>query len=253
MNDQTLIFDSNPDVSIIKLNRPAVYNAIRFRELAAFERAVASLESNPPRALILTAEAPGFCSGVDLKESREATSDFARKRATLMHETLRRFRSLPFPTVAAIDGVAAGLGCELAISADIRIASPASRFSYPEPKVAVPSPAFHLMSLIGMSRTQDMLLTARWIDAGEALDWGLIHRIGANPLQDALEMVEELNDLSPISLRMTKEVMEMARSDGEAASTRLHIDEVANAADTADRREALEAFAERRKPHFKGI
>ena len=252
MEEQPLIFRYDPGVSTIKLNRPAVYNAVRYQDLVALESALATLESDPPRAVILMAAEPGFCSGVDLKESREATSSFARKRATLMHEVLRRFRTLPLPTIAAVNGVAAGLGCELAISADLRIASAESRFSYPEPKVAVPSPAFHLIRVIGLARVQDMLLTARWIESDEALAWGLIHRISKQPVQAALEMADELTELSPISLQKTKEVMELASSVGESASTQRHIEEVVRAADTADRREALLAFAERRKPRFQG-
>jgi enoyl-CoA hydratase/carnithine racemase len=252
VDTQSLLFEHDLKVSVLTLNRPAVYNAIRYAELEALERAVASLEAHPPQVVILTATAPGFCSGVDLKESREATSEFARKRATLMHAVLARLRSLPFPTIAAIDGVAAGLGCELAISADLRIASAGSRFSYPEPKVAVPSPASHLITLLGMSRAQDMLLTARWVEADEALRWGLIHRIADQPLGEARELASTLLDLSPISLRTTKEIMDLSIRVGASAAVQKHIDEVATAADTFDRREALTAFAERRQPRFEG-
>src|SRR5690606_21491073 len=113
--------------------------------------------ANPPRVVMLRAAASGFCSGVDLKESREATPEFARKRVTMMHTVLGKLRRMPVPVVAAIDGVALGLGCELAISADIRVASPGSSFGYPEPKVAVPSPAHHLVWLIGLARAQELL------------------------------------------------------------------------------------------------
>lgn len=252
MDSQSVILNYDPKVSVIKLNRPSVYNAIRFSDLEALDKAISSFEAEPPRVAILTASAPGFCSGVDLKESREATSQFARKRATLMHSVLARLRSLPFPVIAAIDGVAAGLGCELAISADLRIASPGSRFSYPEPKVAVPSPASHLITLVGMSRAQDMLLTARWIEADEALEWGLVQRVADRPEVAAREMASGLLELSPNSLQKTKEIMELSIRSGLARATNTHIEEVANAADTFDRREALEAFAERRKPRFEG-
>src|SRR5690606_17795208 len=109
--------------------------------------------------VVLAAAGKGFCGGVDLKESREADAAFASKRVTLMHEVLRRLRSLPAPLIVAMRGTAAGLGCELAISGDLRIVAPDARLGYPEPRVAVPSPAHHLTHLIGMARAQDMLLT----------------------------------------------------------------------------------------------
>lgn len=252
MNEPSILMQGNSQISIVTLNRPAVYNAVTYDLLLALEGFVTTLETDPPRVVILTGAKPGFCSGIDLKESREATSEFARKRATLMHNVLHRLRNIPSPLIAAIDGVAAGLGCELAISGDLRIASPASRFGYPEPKVAVPSPTFHLSRLIGMSRTQEMLLTARWVDAGEALDWGLITRIAGDPLAAATELAEELLALSPISLTKTKENLAISIAGGEDAATHHHIQHVATAAGTRDRVEALTAFAEKRPPRFEG-
>lgn len=252
MNEPTILMQGDSRISIATLNRPAVYNAVNYDVLLALEGFVTRLENDPPRVVILTGANPGFCSGIDLKESRETTSQFARKRATLMHNVLHRLRNIPSPLIAAIDGVAAGLGCELAISGDLRITSPASRFSYPEPKVAVPSPTFHLSRLIGMSRTQEMLLTARWVDAGEALDWGLITRIAGDPLAAATELAEELMELSPISLTKTKENLAISIAGGEAAATQHHIRHVATAASTRDRVEALTAFAEKRPPRFEG-
>ncbi|CAN5489801.1 short-chain-enoyl-CoA hydratase [soil metagenome] len=252
MIQSSIMMEGDSQISIVTLNRPTVYNAVTYDVLLALERFVTELENDPPRVVILTGAKPGFCSGIDLKESREATSEFARKRATLMHNVLHRLRNIPSPLIAAVDGVAAGLGCELAISGDLRIASPSSRFSYPEPKVAVPSPTFHLSRLIGMARTQDVLLTARWIDAGEALDWGLITRSAGDPLAAATELAGELLALSPISLAKTKENLAISISGGEVPAMHHHIQHVAAAAGTRDRIEALTAFAEKRQPRFEG-
>jgi len=252
MPEPAVLFESDTRIAVVTLNRPSVYNAITFDSLAALADICSELESEPPRAVILTGAAPGFCSGIDLKESREANSDFAKRRATLMHSVLHRLRNLPSPLIAAIDGVAAGLGCELAISGDLRIASPSSRFSYPEPKVAVPSPTFHLSRLIGVARTQDMLLTARWIDVSEAYAWGLVTRVADDPFAAAKQLAGELMELSPISLTRTKENLAIAISGGEQAATTHHIEHVAAAAGTRDRVEALAAFAEKRPPRFEG-
>lgn len=239
-------------IATITLNRPESRNALNLPALELLEETLDLLAAEPPRVVILRASTPGFCAGIDLKESREATSEFAGARSTTMHRTLGKLRRFPAPVIVAIDGVAAGLGCELAISGDLRYASLDSRFSYPEPRVAVPSPAHHLIWLIGLGRAQEMLLTAHWIGGEEAERSGLVTRIVPDPEQAAREMAAHLLTLSPLSLRVTKENIWRALDEGGEAATWHHIDAVAHAAGTADRREALAAFAEKRAPRFTG-
>ena len=250
MSADSILFEEDAEISVLTLNRPAAYNALRYADLETLSAAIATLEARPPRVVILTAAEPGFCSGVDLKEGREATSDFARTRSTFMQWVLGRLRMLPCPVIAALDGVAIGLGCELAISADLRIASPGSRFRYPEPRVAVPSPTFYLAQLIGFARTQDMLLTARWIEAAEAHQWGLVTSLDDDPLGAARARAGELLQMSPFALAKTKENLVVAMNADQTTAIRHHIDHVAAAAGTPDRQEALTAFAERREPDF---
>jgi enoyl-CoA hydratase/carnithine racemase len=161
-------------------------------------------------------------------------------------------RAFPAPVIAAVDGVAAGLGMELVISADLRLASPDSRFAYPEARVAVPAPAGHLVALIGLARAQEMLLTARWVSADEAAAWGLVTRIVADPDAAADALAADLCRLSPLALSLTKENLWLAIAPGADAATEHHIAGVARAAATRDRREALAAFRERRDPRFTG-
>ena len=252
MDGPLIQMDLSSPVATLKLVRPASYNAINHEMLQLLDLHLDQIASQLPRVLIVSAAHPGFCSGVDLKESREATAEFAGRRSALMHRVLSKLRHLPLPTITAINGVAAGLGCELAISGDLRIASPESRFSYPEPKVAVPSPTHHLNALIGTARTQDMQLTARWVGADEAFSWGLVTRIAQRPDVAATSLANELLELSPVSLRETKKNLEISRTAGLEAATRHHIEQVAAAADTNDRAEALAAFAEKRTPKFTG-
>jgi enoyl-CoA hydratase/carnithine racemase len=226
---------------------------MRYVDLERLNEIVASIEGRPPRVLILTASDPGFSSGVDLKESREATTEFARTRSTFMQWILQRIRMLPCPVIAAIDGVAIGLGCELAISADLRLAAPSSRFRYPEPAIAVPSPTYYLAQIIGVARTQDMLLTARWIEAEEAASWGLVTTIVEKPLEAAKDLATQMLDLSPMALAKTKENLVIAMQSDMTTAVRHHIDYVAASAGSPDRAEALAAFAERRKPNFAPI
>jgi enoyl-CoA hydratase/carnithine racemase len=247
--------EQDPDdgrIVTMTIDRPDARNAINLPMLQRLEAELDRLAEAPPLVLIFTAAPPAFCAGIDLKESREATGEYVHERSSAMHRVLRRLRRFPAPVIAAIDGVAAGLGCELAISGDLRIATPAARFSYPEPRVAVPSPAHHLVQLIGLSRAQDMLFTARWIDAEEAEEIGLVTLLADDAQAAAREMAEHLLTLSPFSLRVTKENIYVGIGEGATEASRHHIAGVTAAADTADRREALAAFAEKRQPRFTG-
>lgn len=247
-----ILFDRTDAIATITLNRPRYRNAVNYESLSALNEIADDLIAKPPRAVILQAASPGFCSGVDLKESREATPDFARDRVTLMHTVLGKLRTMPVPIVGAIDGVAVGLGCELVISADIRLATPASSFGYPEPRVAVPSPAHHLVWLIGLARAQDLLLTARTIDAAEAERYGLVTRIVDDVETEAQNTARQIAELAPYSIAQTKANIALAIAAGAQESSAHHIDGVHHAATMADRREALTAFAEKRKPTFTG-
>ncbi len=240
------------EVASLVVDRPDTRNAIDFDMLQALESHLDALHADPPRLVILRATDPGFCAGIDLKESREASGSFVQTRVATMHRCLRKLRSLPAPVVGAINGVAVGLGCELAISADLRVASEDARFSYPEPRLAVPSPAQHLVWLIGLAKAQDMLLTARWIEAPEAEQIGLATHIASDLDRAVEELADQILDLAPLSMRRTKENLWITITEGiEAASTH-HQAGVTEAADTEDRKEALRAFAEKRSPEFTG-
>lgn len=252
--DNTALLPIRRDGHVVTmtLNRPEVRNAVNHALLEQLDAALDELQRDPPRILILGATAPGFCAGIDLKESRNATAEFAHARVTLMHRVLDKLRRFPAPVITAIDGVCAGLGTELAISGDLRIASPTSRFGYPEPRVAVPSPAFHLVNLVGLSRAQDLLLTARWMGADEAERVGLVSRIAVDVDAAARELADVVARLAPVSLSLTKENLSLSVRIGVEAATRHHIDGVTSAAWSRDRAEALAAFAERREPTFTG-
>ena len=244
--------ERNGHFATITLDRPRYRNAVNLPMLLALEQAIDALRAAPPRAVILRGSAPGFCSGIDLKESLGASPEFALFRVTAMHRMLGKLRTLPIPVVAALDGVCTGLGCELAISADIRLATAATRFCYTEPRVAVPSPAHHLIRLIGLSRAQEMLLTARWVEAEEAAQIGLVTRLVPDAEAAAQETAAQIAALAPQAVAWTKENITLSIREGTEAASHHHIGKIAAAAATTDRREALTAFSEKRQPHFTG-
>lgn len=245
-----LIVTIDDDIVTLKLNRPAVRNAVNIDLLIELDKTLDGLYLDQPRVIVLTATPPGFCAGIDLKESRETSAEFARHRVSIMHRVLRKLRLIPVPVISAIDGFTAGLGTELMISGDLRFATRGSRFSYPEPRVAVPSPAHRLVWLIGLTRAQDMLLTARWVPAEEGERIGLVTRV-VDDLDAAVgEAIETIRGLSPLALAMTKENLWASVQAGSEGASVHHIAGVALSATTDDRHEALSAFLEKRAPRF---
>lgn len=248
--ESPLIVEVENDVTTLTLNRPRSRNAVNFELLTMLDETLDRLTADPPRVIVLRGAAPGFSSGIDLKESRETNQEFARKRVSLMHRVLKKLRLIPAPLIVACDGVTAGLGTELLISGDLRFATKSSRMSYPEPRVAVPSPAHRLVWLVGLTTAQDMLLTARWVDADEAEKIGLITRAVDDLEATVNETVEQLRTLSPLALAQTKENLWVSIQAGSEGAAAHHIAAVTLSASTADRREALSAFAEKRAPKY---
>lgn len=251
-DDTTVLVERVNGLEHVTLNRPHTRNAVDLDTLRRLEEIADAWTVDPPRVVVLRAAAPGFCSGVDLKESRGASARFARDRSAVMHRVLAKLRRTPVAIVAAIDGPALGLGCELAISADIRIGGQAATFGYPEPRVAVPSPTHHLTWLIGLARAQELLLTARTIDATEAATCGILTRTAADPDAAALEAAQQIATLAPFAIASTKSNLALTTNAGAAEASNHHIEAIHHAATTADRAEALEAFAEKRPPVFTG-
>ncbi|HEX7103115.1 MAG TPA: enoyl-CoA hydratase/isomerase family protein [Nitrolancea sp.] len=248
--ESPLLVQKENDVVTLTLNRPRYRNAVNFELLTLLDATLDRLTAEPPRIIVLRGSAPGFCSGIDLKESRETNQEFARRRVSLMHRVLKKLRLVPAPLIVSCDGVTAGLGTELLISGDLRFATNSSRMSYPEPRVAVPSPAHRLVWLIGLTKAQDMLLTARWVDAEEGEQIGLITRAVDDLDATVNETIEQLRGLSPLALAQTKENLWVSVQAGSEGASAHHIAAVTLSATTADRREALSAFAEKRTPKY---
>jgi enoyl-CoA hydratase/carnithine racemase len=247
-----ILFERDGDVATITLNRPRYRNAVRFEMMQLLADVVNDLYRDCPRFVLLKGAPPGFCSGIDIREPRESSPAFVHQRSAVMLDMISKLRLLAAPVIAVIDGVAIGFGCEFLISADIRLASPTSRFAYFEPKVAVPTPAHRLIQLVGLTHAQDLLLTARMIDAHEALKMGLITHVADDVDAAAAATIEQLQMLAPLALSRTKENIWISVAAGAEESIQHHIEGVTALAGSNDRKEALKAFSEKREPRFTG-
>jgi methylglutaconyl-CoA hydratase len=246
-------------VAIITLNRPEKRNAISFELIDDLVRALEEVAKSQAIVLILTGAGKAFCSGMDLENLKALLGRAPEQNLQDSQTMVQLFRSLyefPKVTIAAVNGPAIAGGTGLALLCDFTIAVPESRFGYTEVRIGfVPAiVSTFLLRQIGEKQARDLLLTGRIFGAEEALRLGLINEIV--PPEDLLtrtrQLAASLMENSASSLRATKQLLtDHARKELDA-----HIDAAVreNAAirKTADFREGISAFLEKRKPVWTG-
>ncbi len=242
-------------VATIKLDRPKALNALCAPMMAEVADALSALEKDDAiGCVILTGSEKAFAAGADIKEmSNLEYLEIYKTDLFHNHESVARFRK---PIIAAVAGYALGGGCELAMMCDFIIAAENTKFGQPEINLGV-MPGIggtqRLIRAVGKSKAMDMCLTGRMMDAQEALAANLVSRVV--PVDELMETVKEAADKiaaqsQPIAM-MTKETInasfEMTLSQGVQFERRLF----QSMFTTADQKEGMAAFSEKRKPHFK--
>lgn len=256
--DSVLLETPTEGVALVTIQRPQALNAIDASVLDGLARALDTLEADEAlRAVVLTgAGGKAFVAGADIAAMQELSPVEAEAFAARGQRLFDRLAALPAPVVAAVGGFALGGGCELAMACDIVIAGPKARFGQPEVKLGV-IPGFggtqRLVRRVGLSAALDLCLTGRMVDAAEALRMGLVSRVvEGDVLEAALKVAEEIRGLGPVAVRLCK------RAIHENADADLHAAQGAERTlfglcfSTADQREGMAAFLEKRPASFTG-
>lgn len=246
-------------IAVLQVNRPGARNALNWEAQEAFATAVWETAQNKDlRVLIVTGTGDkAFVAGGDLKELANHPENAAGERLNrIMSRALAELTELPIPVIAAVNGDAFGGGCEILTACDLRLCGAHARFSFAQVKNALTTGwggTGRLVQLIGQSQAIELLLTARLFNAPEAYRLGLIHRIvppGEDVLTAALTWAEELVRLPKRALASTKALAHAAihlpLPATYAAETKLFV----KLWSLPDHVEALNAFAEKRKPEF---
>ena len=250
-------------VAIVALADPSTLNAIGPSLCTSLTRAFETLAAEGKvRAAILTGEGRAFCSGANLMDAAAAIPaegglpDLQAVAEQFYNPLLQTLRALPFPLVSAVNGVAAGIGCALALSGDLVLAADSASFTPAFRRVGlVPDggTTWLLSRLVGRARAMEMVLLGEKLSAARALEWGLINRCVPDtelmPL--ALEIARNLAD-GPVSLGATRRLMwEGLERDW---SDQLAAEAVAQGAAgrTDDFKEGVTAFLQKRPPQFSG-
>lgn len=251
--------EGHGSVAIVTLARPDKLNALTPAMLRQLEAIADELDTlTEYRAVVLTgAGNKAFCVGADINEwSALAALDMWRAWVPRGHRVFARWATLRLPVIAALNGHAFGGGLELAAAADLRVADPAATFALPEAGIATCpgwSGTQRLVSIVGASKTKLLALTGARIDARRASEIGLVDEISApgGALAAALELAQRCARLAPVSVQLTKQLINAAA--GEGAAVTLEAMAGALAATTADAREGMTSFREKRPAQFKGI
>ena len=241
-------------VAIAWLDHPPA-NALSPDAVDALRRVWDAVESSDVRALVIASANPRlFCAGADIKAFTAMDGASGRAYVTRTHELLRAFEHSSIVTIAAVNGLALGGGCELAMACDLRIAATSARFGQPEIKLGI-IPGFggtqRLARLVGPAKALELNLVGEPVHAEEAAALGLANRVVPDEklLDVALELADALARQAPLAVAAIKRVSAHADLDAGIAAEQSAFAEVFA---TADAREGIGAFLEKRSPEFQG-
>jgi enoyl-CoA hydratase/carnithine racemase len=261
-----LILEKRGHVAVLTLNRPEAMNALGAPGDGDQVQAVCEQVNADPdiRCVVLTGAGRAFSAGGDVKAMKAREGAFAGSGVAIrdgyrrnIHRIVRSIYGLEVPSIAAVNGAAIGLGCDVACMTDIRIAADSARFAVTFLKLGlIPGDggAWLLPRTIGMSRAAELLFTGDVIDAQTAAAWGLVSRVvPAEALMDeAMALAEKIAAQPPHALRMAKSLLKQGQNASYDTLMEMSATAQAIAHLTEDHMEGVNALLEKRAPVFKG-
>ncbi|SHH33277.1 short chain enoyl-CoA hydratase [Chryseolinea serpens] len=245
-----------PAVALIQLNRPKELNALNRQLMEEVRDALKGLDANANvRAIIITGNEQAFAAGADIKQM----ADMSAIDMLLIDQfsTWDQIRKTKKPVIAAVSGFALGGGCEFAMTCDMIVASETATFGQPEIKIGTLPGAGgtqRLTRAVGKAKAMELILTGRFMPAEEALTHGLINKIVPVEmyLKEAVALAQEIARMSPVAVQLAKEAVnrsfETLLDEGLAFERKNFYLSFAS----ADQKEGMKAFIEKRKPNYTG-
>jgi enoyl-CoA hydratase/carnithine racemase len=253
---EQLTISVEDEIATITLSRPERLNALGARLTAELRTALEVVESGTARALILTgAGARAFCTGADLREraALDDTGRWAHNRA--LNDCANHIARLPIPTIAAINGLALGGGCEITLACDFRLAARHAEIALPEVGLGIIPGAGgtqRLPRLIGPTRAKELIFTGRRISAELALEWGLVSQVLAAEglLPAARELAAAIARCSPLAVAYAKAAIDVGIESSIEQGLRYETAAIRAALASVDYQIGLAAFATKDEPVF---
>lgn len=266
MSEATVLYETRAGVGIVTLNRPQALNSFNRRmhqDLWAILDRVNADQS--VRAVVITGAGRGFCAGVDLAEfDFEPGPDLVQRAdpgpviEQAFNPTVRKLVSLRVPTVAAVNGVAAGAGASLAMTCDLAVAASSASFIQAFSKIGLVPDAggsWYLVKKLGLARAMGCAMLGDKVSAQDAKEWGMIWDVaaeGQDAVEAAVKLAGGLATMPTAALAQTRKLLRAAASNDLDAQLDLERDTQSALGKTHDYIEGVMAFREKRAPQFKG-
>lgn len=263
MSYETIQLEMRGPVAVITLNRPEVLNALTPASGGEFRSALDEARERGARAVILTGAGRAFCGGGDLREIRRIAEKEGKPGAFfdeplhVIHGCIRAIREVPMPVIAAVNGYAAGGGCNLALACDLVLAARSAQFSQAFVKVGLTPDCggtFILPRLVGWKRAAELLMTGDPVTAESAAEMGMINRAVADEelMTEALNLAERLAAAPTGALARIKRMLDASAANDYNAQLDVEHRAQIESGQTKDFTEGVAAFIEKRPPRFTG-
>jgi 2-(1,2-epoxy-1,2-dihydrophenyl)acetyl-CoA isomerase len=263
MSYETIQLEMRDSVCVLTLNRPDRLNALNVQVAKDFKAAVADAIERGARAIVLTGAGRAFSAGGDMREMQEIAKKDGRVEAffeeplRLLNEAIVLIRETPVPFIAAVNGVASGGGCNLALACDLVIAAESARFNQAFVNVGL-SPdcggTYVLPRLVGLKKAAELLMTGDQTSARAAVEMGMINRVVADDelMNEALGLATRLAQAPTSAISKTKRLLAESATNHLAAQLELERRAQIESGQTRDFLEGIAAFIEKRPPRFTG-
>jgi enoyl-CoA hydratase len=258
MKYANLILEKEDGIGILTMNRPEALNALNMDVLKDLKQAVADIAADDEiKALIITGAGKAFVAGADIKAMQPLNPVQARNFGIFGHTILRDIEKLEIPVIAAINGFALGGGCELAMAADIRLASEKAKFGQPEVGLGI-TPGFggtqRLPRIVGEGIARELIFTADVIDAQEAYRVGLVNHVypADTLLDEARKMAVKIAKKAPVAVKLSKAAINRGMQVDIDTALNVEADLFSICFATRDQKSGMEAFLNKARPEYKG-
>ena len=257
---ETIQFEVDQGVGIIRLNRPEHMNSLTKEMMVALMDAAIQCDEDPNvRAALLTGNGKAFCAGADLKGflEQEALGPFVKELTVYLHAAVSRLVRMDAPLVVAVNGTAAGGGFSLSLLGDVSLASKSAMYTMAYTASGLSpdgSSTFFLPRLVGLRRARHLAITNRRLKAEEALEWGLTDELAEDDelFDKALSIAQGLASGATAAFGSAKRLLIDSYNTGLETQMEMEAREVTMNATGADVAEGIAAFIEKRRPAFKG-
>ena len=253
---KTIRYEKKDNIALVTIDRPEALNALNSTVITELEQVVTELENDGTvRAMILTGAGRSFVAGADIGEQYPLDLDGGRRWGQRGSALFRRVEKLEFPTIAAVNGFALGGGCELAMSCDIILASEKAKFGQPEVGLGI-IPGFsgtqRLPRRVGVAKAKELIFSGRMVKADEAERIGLVNAVYAPEalLDGAMEMARSFAKNAPIAVKYAKACIDRGMQTDIDSGIACENELFAMCFATADQKEGMGAFLEKRTAEF---